>query len=218
MKRSITLQTAAFTGIALLAASAGVGAGQAGYAASSDDRIVTTGFGNCVQTDSWNSALSLPECDPALAARLEAERLAAEAEARRAAELAAMQARVDQPTLIRLSDKDKVAFAFNSATLTAQSERELSQVLDVLSRYDRLEAVQITGHTDNTGPEDYNHALSERRAQSVKDFLVARGVDSGRISVSGVGEMQPVADNHTREGRAQNRRVDIRISGDGYRR
>jgi OOP family OmpA-OmpF porin len=218
MTRSTTLHAATLAGIALLAVSASSGAGQAGYAASSDDRIVTTDSGNCVQTDSWNSTLSLPECDPALAARLEAERLAAEAETRRAAELAALQAKVDQPTLIRLSDEDKVAFAFNSATLTAQSERELSQVLDAVSHYDQLDTVQVTGHTDSVGTETYNQALSERRAQRVKDFLVARGLDARRITVRGVGETQPVADNRTGAGRAQNRRVDIRISGNGYQR
>jgi len=218
MKRSTTIQTATLAGIALLAVNTGATASQAGYAASTDGSIVTSDFGNCVQTGSWNTTLSIPECDAALAARLEAERLAAEAEVRRIAELAAMQAKVEPPTLIRLSDEDKVAFAFNSATLTARSQQELSQVLNAIGRYEQLQAVQVTGHTDNVGPESYNQGLSERRAQSVKDFLVARGVDARQISVRGAGEIQPVADNHTREGRAQNRRVDIRISGDGQQR
>ena len=70
------------------------------------------------------------------------------------------------------------------------------------------ESVQVIGHTDSTGPEAYNQGLSERRAQAAADYMSSKGV--GNISVSGMGESAPVADNGTREGRAMNRRVEIR--------
>ncbi len=215
---SRTARLTVVAGIALLSVSGSSAAGQAGYATSSDGKIVTSDFGGCVQTDRWNAGLSIPECDAALAARLEAERLAAEEQARRAAELAAMQAKADVPNLVRLSDEGKVAFAFDSARLTAQSEQELAAVFAAIGRYDQLASVQVTGHTDSTGPESYNQTLSEKRAAAVRDFLVARGVDAQRVSVRGMGDAQPVANNATRAGRAQNRRVDILVSGEGYRR
>ncbi len=71
--------------------------------------------------------------------------------------------------------------------------------------------LQVMGHTDSTGPEAYNQGLSERRANSVRDYLVGAGIDAGRISTAGAGELQPIATNDTREGRALNRRVELNV-------
>lgn len=71
--------------------------------------------------------------------------------------------------------------------------------------------VLIIGHTDNTGSDDYNNRLSARRAESVKDFATAQGILSNRLNVQGKGEMEPIADNSTEEGRSKNRRVEIVI-------
>jgi outer membrane protein OmpA-like peptidoglycan-associated protein len=100
-------------------------------------------------------------------------------------------------------------FAFDSAELTAQDKTELERVA---ARLKELEFVggTATGHTDNVGDEAYNQKLSERRAQAVVDFLQAQGVAAGRITAIGMGEVKPLADNATEEGRAQNRRVTIR--------
>ena len=65
----------------------------------------------------------------------------------------------------------------------------------------------MVGHTDSSGSEAYNQGLSERRAQSTVDYLATKGIDSSRLKASGAGESQPIADNKTKEGRAQNRRV-----------
>jgi outer membrane protein OmpA-like peptidoglycan-associated protein len=70
----------------------------------------------------------------------------------------------------------------------------------------------VVGHTDSRGRDAYNQALSERRAASVKDYLVAGGFPAGQIGTVGMGETQPVADNDTDEGRAKNRRVVITAS------
>jgi outer membrane protein OmpA-like peptidoglycan-associated protein/opacity protein-like surface antigen len=100
-------------------------------------------------------------------------------------------------------------FAFDSAELTAEDKAELERVA---ARLKELEFVggTATGHTDSVGDEAYNQKLSERRAQAVVDFLYAQGVAVGRITASGMGEVKPIADNATEEGRAQNRRVTIR--------
>jgi OOP family OmpA-OmpF porin len=70
----------------------------------------------------------------------------------------------------------------------------------------------LGGHTDNIGTDAYNMALSDRRVNSVKSYLVGKGVDGGRISGEGFGESKPIADNKTAEGRAKNRRVEIKVN------
>ncbi len=183
-----------------------------GYTVDSQGQTVTSGFGECVQTGTWTSDLSIPECDPALAARLEAERLAAE-DARRAAEMAALE-RSAPVTMLRISDKRNVMFEFDSAMLTPAATRDLDDVLSQIHGLDDVEGIEIIGHTDNTGPDSYNQSLSERRAESVRRFLESRGVDGSLMESRGKGETDPVADNGSREGRARNRRVDILVSGD----
>jgi outer membrane protein len=103
----------------------------------------------------------------------------------------------------------QLQFAFNSAELTAEDKTILDEVAENLIRLKFISGTVI-GHTDSTGPEDFNQRLSERRAQSVADYLQDRGVAPGRLAVSGKGESEPIADNATREGRAQNRRVVLR--------
>ena len=76
-----------------------------------------------------------------------------------------------------------------------------------------LEVVIAVGHTDSIGTDAYNQRLSVRRAESVKAYLVSRGIEANRVYTEGKGEKQPVADNKTREGRAKNRRVEIEVVG-----
>jgi len=71
--------------------------------------------------------------------------------------------------------------------------------------------IMVIGHTDDVGSDSFNYTLSEKRAQSVKDFAVANGVSSSRVNISGKGEAEPIADNTTESGRSQNRRVEIVI-------
>ena len=70
--------------------------------------------------------------------------------------------------------------------------------------------VEVAGHTDSVGSEEYNQGLSERRAESVQDYLVSKGVKAHRLSSKGYGEMRPVASNDTEEGRAENRRTEAK--------
>jgi len=191
-------------GSVLVAASAGTALAASGYVVDSEGEVVTSGFGECVKNGAWRQDLSTPECDPALAARLEAER---------AAELAAVEPSTPEPTLLRLSDKRYVTFELNSATLTPAATEELDRLLGKISEFDEIESIEVVGHTDSTGLESYNQSLSEQRAASVSQFLESRGVGAALLSTFGEGEANPVADNKTREGRAMNRRVDILISG-----
>ena len=104
---------------------------------------------------------------------------------------------------------DGVNFEFDSATLTVDSIAKLDDAVMILKRNadDKLE---IAGHTDSQGAEDYNQGLSERRAQAVADYLIAHGANGANLTVKGYGESHPVADNGSMEGRAANRRVELR--------
>jgi len=109
-----------------------------------------------------------------------------------------------------LNMPSNVTFAYDSATVQPQFQATLDQVAQVLSQYNET-YIDVYGHTDSTGSEAYNQDLSERRAQSVANYLESRGVQAARIGTRGFGETQPIAPNDTEEGRAANRRVEIRI-------
>jgi OOP family OmpA-OmpF porin len=100
-------------------------------------------------------------------------------------------------------------FAFDSAS----PENDLASLVQRLGGLRSVEAVQVIGHTDSMGPAPYNEVLSVRRADSVKELLVKGGVDPSKITILGMGEREPAADNKTREGRAKNRRVVIMLKG-----
>ncbi|AOB27742.1 MULTISPECIES: outer membrane protein OmpA [Bordetella] len=103
-------------------------------------------------------------------------------------------------------------FDFDKSTLKPEGRQLLDQVAQQAGTID-LETIIAVGHTDSIGTEAYNQKLSERRAASVKAYLVSKGIDPNRIYTEGKGELQPIASNKTREGRAQNRRVEIEIVG-----
>lgn len=109
-----------------------------------------------------------------------------------------------------LNMPSNVTFAYDSATVQPQFQATLDQVAQVLSQYNET-YIDIYGHTDSTGSDAYNQDLSERRASSVANYLESRGVQSARIGTRGFGETQPIAPNDTEEGRAANRRVEIRV-------
>ncbi|WP_375737932.1 OmpA family protein [Pseudomonas boanensis] len=103
-------------------------------------------------------------------------------------------------------------FEFDSAKLTAADEAKLDSVASRLKNEAPTAKLTVTGHTDSVGSDAYNQKLSERRAQSVTDYLIRSGVPAGNfVGVTGAGESQPVADNATKDGRSQNRRVEIQI-------
>ena len=105
---------------------------------------------------------------------------------------------------------DTETFALNSSTLKAESAAHLDELVDVLTTYPQAK-VEIVGYTDSSGAAEYNQALSEKRAQAVANVLAERGINPSRMAVSGEGENNPVVSNKTREGRAQNRRVEINV-------
>ena len=103
-----------------------------------------------------------------------------------------------------------INFAYNSAAVQPQFQQTLDRVASVLGEYNRT-YIDVYGHTDSTGSDAYNQGLSERRATAVADYLSTHGVQRERIGTRGFGETQPIATNETEEGRAANRRVEIKI-------
>lgn len=100
------------------------------------------------------------------------------------------------------------SFAFNSFQLTAAAKEELQDTIESLRANQSLR-IRIDGHTDSVGPDAFNQALSQRRADAVKAYMVSEGIAADRIQTRGLGESSPVADNSTDAGRAQNRRVEV---------
>ncbi|MFU8765992.1 MAG: OmpA family protein, partial [Haliea sp.] len=105
------------------------------------------------------------------------------------------------------SIKLKVNFDFDSSVVKEHYFADISELAAFLKRFDDLQ-VQVEGHTDSVGPENYNQQLSQRRAQAVVDLLVNQhGIAVNRLEAIGYGEARPVATNDTADGRAENRRV-----------
>lgn len=113
-----------------------------------------------------------------------------------------------QPNVIIVLNN--VFFDFDKATLRPESFPELNRVVDLLKEKNTMQ-IEIAGHTDATGPEQYNLGLSERRARSVMNYLTGKGVAGERVTVVFFGEQKPVDDNATKEGRKKNRRVEFKI-------
>jgi outer membrane protein OmpA-like peptidoglycan-associated protein len=115
---------------------------------------------------------------------------------------------------IYMSLSSDILFTSGSAALAPGAEDKLREVAGILQQYPRT-TIEVVGHTDSVGSEASNQVLSERRAAAVRDVLVRDGVSPARIVTRGAGELRPLADNSTREGRARNRRVDLTIRPDG---
>lgn len=103
-------------------------------------------------------------------------------------------------------------FDFDKSVLKPEGKAKLDDLISKVKGIN-LEVVIAVGHTDSIGTDAYNQALSMRRSEAVKAYLVSNGIEKNRVYTEGKGEKQPVADNKTREGRAKNRRVEIEVVG-----
>jgi outer membrane protein OmpA-like peptidoglycan-associated protein len=111
---------------------------------------------------------------------------------------------------ITLNMPSSITFALNSADLNSQFFSALEGVGVVLKEYNKT-VIEVAGHTDSSGSDQYNQTLSQRRAQAVASYLTSQGVQGGRLITVGAGEAHPIASNDTEQGRAANRRVELTI-------
>jgi len=122
----------------------------------------------------------------------------------------------DRGMIITLSGG--VLFASAKYDLLPQAQTKLAQVADVLTKQDKDSKIVVNGYTDSQGSESFNQTLSQHRAESVRTYLIGHGISSDRVTATGMGKENPVADNASAEGRADNRRVEIVVqptSGSG---
>ena len=168
------------------------------YVGDSAGKNVMDSSGNCVRTSSWKVEDMTVECG--------AEPPVVEEEV----------VIVPPPPPVVMYEKTTMStsalFDFDSDVLKEEGKVALQALGDeIKAKSGKVVDIDIIGHTDSTGPEDYNQGLSERRAQAVADYIIAEGIDASIIDVSGEGESNPIASNATREGRAENRRVDVNV-------
>lgn len=116
-----------------------------------------------------------------------------------------------QPIEVGLTVRLKnIYFDFDKTTLKNESFVELNKVVDFLKRNSHVE-IEISGHTDSKGSDDYNLNLSQGRSQSVVDYIVSQGIESFRLTAHGYGETKPIDSNDSDAGRANNRRVEFTV-------
>src|SRR5262249_32252265 len=148
------------------------------------------------------------------------EQIAAEQQARTAAERKAATALADLAKIAQLREEERgtvislsgdILFATGEASILPSAQLKLNQLAEALTQTNQRLIVE--GHTDSRGSEAFNQDLSYRRATAVRDYLVGRGIPLERFQVNGYGKMRPIADNRSPEGRALNRRVEIVIEG-----
>jgi OOP family OmpA-OmpF porin len=168
----------------------------------------------CWRDSTWTPATAAAECDGALrpAAAAAPAPAPAPAAAPAPAPAPAAPAVVPVPTSEKVTFSADAFFDFDKSVLKPEGKAKLDDLVDKTKGIN-LEVIIAVGHTDSIGTDAYNQRLSVRRAEAVKNYLVGKGIERNRVYTEGKGEKQPVADNKTSAGRAQNRRVEIEVVG-----
>jgi len=180
-----------------------------GYWNGPSNQVWKNGQGLCWRAGYWTPAMATAECDPDLMPKpAVAPPPPPPAKPAPAAKPAAKPAPVAQKVTLAAD----VLFDFDKAILKNEGKGKLDDLAGKVKAIN-LEVVIAIGHTDSIGSDAYNQKLSVRRAESVKAYLVSKGVEPNRIYTEGKGEKQPVASNKTADGRAKNRRVEIEVIG-----
>jgi OmpA-OmpF porin, OOP family len=187
-----------------------------GYSQATNGTVVRSGTGLCWHVGTYAASDAIVGCDK------EAPKPAPVVVAPVAAPAPAPVVAAPKPVVVvppapvitteKVSIAADTLFDYDKADLKPASEAALADLVAKLNGV-KLEVVIATGHTDSKGADAYNQKLSVKRAESVKAFLVSKGIDTSKVFTEGKGETQPVADNKTDEGRQKNRRVDVEVVG-----
>jgi OmpA-OmpF porin, OOP family len=195
------------------AASAQTGQSKQGYwVQPSTDLVWKNSVGQCWRAGYWTPALATCECDKDLLPREVCEPPAPRVAPPPPPPPAAAPAPKPAPVAEKVTLAADVLFDFDKSVLKPAGKSKLDDLANKVKAIN-LEVVIAIGHTDSIGSDVYNQKLSVRRAESVKAYLVSKGVEPNRIYTEGKGEKQPVASNKTADGRQKNRRVEIEVIG-----
>ena len=168
------------------------------YWGDSNGNIWRDSWGECWRTSEWTAPTPdnyVEGCDPEMKAEVKAPPPA------------------PQPVVHEVTISARALFDFDKATLRPDAQQVIDDLVAKIKSLSQVDKIIVRGHTDSIGTEAYNMKLSQRRADAVKQALVAAGIDESIIVTEAYGESQPVASNKTREGRQQNRRVEIEVIG-----
>jgi len=230
MRSALRITIASAIAVAALAPALGSAAGKDGYLTNTaGDVVKALGANVCVRSSQWTPALAIAECDPDL---VKSAPVAQKAAPQKAApqKAAPQKAKPKKPSMLNVEQKIELqGMEFNKADMTDDNKKDLDKFLGGLGKANKsrgpvaIGAVIVTGHTDRIGSMNYNMKLSERRAITVKDYIVAKGVDQKLIFWEGKGPKRPIpvtkfCDNKMKrkqliECLAPNRRVTVEVVG-----
>ena len=165
--------------------------------------VVVNSTGLCWRDSAWTPATAAAECDGALKLAIPA-RIVPKVETEKPA------AKTVQA--LRVTYLSRTLFDFDRAVLKPEGRKAMDQLIARLTSVN-VEVIIATGHTDNVGTDRYNLDLGMRRADAVRNYLVAKGLEPARVYVDSKGERDPVATNKTAKGRGENRRVVVEVYG-----
>lgn len=167
------------------------------------------GYNQCWRNSSWTPATAHPDCDGALKPEPQRVQVTIPAPVRQEAPAPAPK----KAEIIKLSYSTDTLFDFDKSIIKLEGRQMLDGLIGMINKDYNLEVIIAVGHTDSIGTEAYNLKLGMRRAEAVKAYMIARGIEKNRVYTESKGESQPIASNKTAQGRAQNRRVDIEVVG-----
>ncbi|MCO5119596.1 MAG: OmpA family protein [Burkholderiaceae bacterium] len=211
MNKPVKMAHLIATAVFAAASTAAVAQTGSGYVVSPDNQVVVDPFGLCWRTTGWTPGDATKDCDADLLPK-EAPKPAPPPPPPPAPAPAPVPAPAPAPQAEKVTFAADAFFDFDKSALKPEGQARLDDLVSKI-RDMTLEVVIAVGHTDSIGAADYNQRLSVRRAESVKSYLVSKGIEANRVYTEGKGESQPVASNQTRDGRAKNRRVEIEVVG-----
>jgi OOP family OmpA-OmpF porin len=183
-KHSLLLATLLGLSASALAQTPGVDMkGTVGYAIDQRGYVVKSGTGLCWRTGYWTPAMAVEECDPDLVKKAEP--------APKSRAVAAAPAAAPKPAAQKVTLAADALFDFNKADLRAEGKAKLDKLAGDIKGI-KLEVIIAVGHADRFGTDAYNQKLSEKRAESVKAYLVSKGIEPNRVYTEGKGEKQPI--------------------------
>ena len=208
MKSKIILSTTLIAAMSASVAFAGGAPSQRGgvdgyVSSNSTKELARDADGHCIRAGTWRPALAIPECEGHKHAPAPRKTVKIKTPRRIVKQI--------DPKLVNVTLQAGALFDVDKSTIKSRGKEKLDILARKLKETITTENIEIAGHTDSSGSDTYNQRLSQRRAQSVKDYLVSRGVPSEKIQTIGFGESKPIASNKTKTGRARNRRVEVRI-------